>query len=192
MNCQQANTLWDDARDRALPPADQVAFDQHLLNCPQCAAMWQRETLMLDTLAADTEPGDVQTFKFHVMRKMTEAETAPEPSGESATVDPVVRKFTPWAVVAAMAAAVALMISLWAVVEPADQPKSPAVPVAATAPTHPVSVLVQDLTRGIDQPQRLRESIEKTTSYLSLTQLAALLEREVAPAAPTETPNTRG
>jgi hypothetical protein len=149
--------------------------------------------MMLQALADDAAPGDLQTFKFHVMRKVDAARDAPAPT-VTTPPDPMLMKLAPWA---AMAAAVALVISLWATMKPGDssrdKPAGPAAPVAVTTgPTHPVSVLVQDLTRGIDQPQRLRESIEKTTSYLTLNQLAALLEREVAPAAPTEPSNTRG
>lgn len=192
MNCQRAGELWDDARDRTLPAADQVLFDQHLHGCQRCAALWRRESLMLGALADDAAPGDIQAFKSHVMRQVAAADQVDgsPAAAVSASPDPIVMKLAPWA---ALAAAVALVISLWATMKPGDQPQQAKAPVAVTAgPTHPVSVLVQDLTRGIDQPQRLRESIEKTTSYLTLNQLAALLEREVAPAAPTETPNTRG
>ena len=199
MNCHTASQLWDEARDRTLSAADQVLFDQHLHGCPRCAALWRRESEMLQTLADDAAPGDIETFKFHVMRKVAQAHdlsTEPVVSAPpaEAQLDPIVMKLAPWA---ALAAAVALVISLWATMKPGDatQPKPAApAPVAittTTGPTHPVSVLVQDLTRGIDQPQRLRESIEKTTSYLNLNELAALLQREAAPII-NEPSNTRG
>lgn len=206
MNCQRAAEFWDDARDRALSAADQVAFDQHLRSCSRCMTLWRRESRMLGALAGDPAPGEADRFKWNVMVRAQQAERAERASAPPASIDPLVMKLAPWA---AMAAAVALIVSLWAVMRPAGDPRTPTDPTVSVAvtrpdaasaggspgagsvPTHPVSVLVQDLTRGIEQPQRLRESIEKTTSYLSLNQLAALLGGEAAPT-PTESSNTRG
>jgi len=179
MNCHEAQTHWDDARDRTLEPDLQAAFEQHLRQCARCRELYQRESQLLATLGDDPSARDVDAVTDRVMRQV-----------QQDAVDPVIMKLAPWA---AMAAAVALVVSVWATwstTQPAIDPETKVATHSAT-PTHPVSILMQDVTGGIDQPQRLRDTIAETTTLLDLSRLAGLLENQTTPGE-SEPANSRG
>lgn len=190
MNCHQAHAIWDDARDGSLDAEQHVGFDEHLHECAACGELWRRESRLLETIAHEAEPTDGPLFAQRVMQRM-----AAGGDGES-----IMRRMAPWA---ALAAAIALAFSIWATLNlPAGRADHNATPVATNltpprggavgGPAHPVSVLVEELSRSVDQPQRLRDAIEHTTSMLSFDRLADLIEHESDPLNQTPTPNPRG
>lgn len=181
MNCDQIAQLWDDYRDGTLDAQRRGWFAAHLAACGRCAQRYERESAWLGALSEPAAARAQEDAAF--------VQTVLERWQEPARPVAVLR----WKVTA-IAAMVALgaVLSMALLISQTDEPEQ--VAVAPTSPDNvtdgavdPVSVLMLDMTRHLDQqPPDLRQTIDQTASanLRALVDLFATLDETNGPRQP--------
>jgi hypothetical protein len=158
MSHQPLHELWEAARDGELTAEQRQVFERHLRDHPEDHRLWDCETRWLSELSADRTAESSSDADF-VLAVMERLDSEQRPS--------VLGRVRPWL---GAAAAVAIGLMVWRVV-PVDrsggQTVGPPVAVQGGA-SDPLSILVMDLNRQVeDQPASVRSMLSQTSQLLS-------------------------
>lgn len=168
MNRRDIENAWDECRDGDLSGDGRKAFDEHMLDDPDLAALWGAESCWLGT--------------------MKESESRPDDKGETTDVSFRHRVLTTWdkdrqrsamvrlfwrraLLVAGCAAAAAIAVLVaWT-----RQPERSAEPVIASS--HPVTVLVSDMSdQAWTQPEEIYNAVRGTRELLTIEQAIRMFQ----------------
>lgn len=198
IQCQQTQECWDDYRDGRLDESLRSVFEAHLATCEACGAMWKAENGWLEDLRrsasspAGRDEADGRRFAAGVIARW-----------QGMQRPAVIGRIGPglW-VGAAAAAALAVVLSVWAMVQINRAVISPTGPGIAktTTPIHadvdPVGELVVNFSDQVflAQPvkfQKLRHSTEQLLQWRNLADVLKLPPgEETEPGSGKQTMNT--
>ena len=164
MNRQEMDEMWDECRDGDLSGQGQDAFDEHMLNDPDSAALWGAESRWLESVK-DTPPNDSDADSTQFCGRVLERWDTD--CQRRARVQLFWRRVI---LVASCATAAAIVVLVtWT-----DRPDTSAsIPVVHVQPVHsdPVSILVTDMTEQVStQPQDLYNAVRGTGELLTIEQ----------------------
>ena len=174
MNCQQIEQHWDDARDAALPPQDQQAFDDHIKQCERCSSLYHAETAWLNTLG-ESDADTVVTSDAFIEKVLDQWDSQQLPGAVIGRIGwDVIR-------VAAVAAAMLLLsVSIWFAGR-TDIPVEPTPPVVVRTEC-PAAALVSNVSLQYEEGTGLiGKSIDRTREALKIENVFAFIDVSAVP-----------